>query len=660
MKTRRQLTAAEKEEKNRKQRERRAQQDPQLKAKRAEENRARAQYVRDQKKRQQNQDNKDNGEAERKRRQRQNESVESRQARLEADAERHRKKRAREEEERQARLREQALHQEALRKEEENENKRKRLQEQEVRQSNLRAAETTEERIERSIAKRVRHHLNITNENREVADDRLDYNREIVGGYRQTENEQETEERKEENRLIMERIRQEREEEEEIIRAMNAFEQSVIIPLETEEEHTFREQTLATRIRAGFPRTHRVACKPIFSEDLVNLHDCGAMNIICEECGARHFKGERPPDKKFTQCCRKGKVILPPPKECPAPLAQLMQNNHPKAKSFMKKIRTYNSAHAFASMEASISSPPGRGPYCFRIHGQVYHNTTPMDVDKINPKYADLYFMDAAQALEFRAHSEVNAGCCRDLMEEIDAMLREKNPYAAVYKMMRQVLEEEYRQTEAENLPHQTVGMIISSDRKNLDQRRYNSPTTNEIAVLFKSSNTKHPARRDIRGHLFIPVGGRRFIQIDTQKPMCDPMTYPLLFPNGEDGWHSNMPYTTTTRRERDEAAAAMDVVEEDVFQWIGEKLPSTTEDQPADEAEEPDSEPEEQFEDEENNPQRFNIESRQKKRVTQCEFYSSLMSILPSSFIGSPRAMNQAYQDAMAICGKYGKLLSS
>ncbi|KAI9555036.1 hypothetical protein GHT06_020333 [Daphnia sinensis] len=29
---------------------------------------------------------------------------------------------------------------------------------------------------------------------------------------------------------------------------------------------------------------------------------------------------------------------------------------------------------------------------------------------------------------------------------------------------------------------------------------------------------------------------------------------------------------------------------------------------------------------------------------------------VLPSSFIGSPRAMKQAYQDAMAICGKFGK----
>jgi len=42
-------------------------------------------------------------------------------------------------------------------------------------------------------------------------------------------------------------------------------------------------------------------------------------------------------------------------------------------------------------------------------------------------------------------------------MEELDAMLREKNPYAAVYKMMRQVLKEEYSQAQAENHPHQTV-----------------------------------------------------------------------------------------------------------------------------------------------------------------------------------------------------------
>jgi hypothetical protein len=76
-----------------------------------------------------------------------------------------------------------------------------------------------------------------------------------------TENEEEAEERREENRLRMEILREEREEEEEMIRATRAVEQSIIIPQETKEEITFREQIMAARNRAGLPRTHRVAMK---------------------------------------------------------------------------------------------------------------------------------------------------------------------------------------------------------------------------------------------------------------------------------------------------------------------------------------------------------------------------------------------------------------
>jgi hypothetical protein len=47
-----------------------------------------------------------------------------------------------------------------------------------------------------------------------------------------------------------------------------------------------------------------------------------------------------------------------------------------------------------------------------------------------------------------------------DLIEELDEILGENNPYAAINKMMQQVLEEEYLQAQAENRPHQFVGMI--------------------------------------------------------------------------------------------------------------------------------------------------------------------------------------------------------
>ena len=76
--------------------------------------------------------------------------------------------------------------------------------------------------------------------------------------------------------------------------------------------------------------------------------------------------------------------------------------------------------------------------------------------------------------------------------------------------------------------------MMINKDRRTQDERRYNSQTGNETGVVFSSQDGAPPENRDIRGHLLIPQRGKKFIRINTQKPMCDPMTYPLLFPTGE------------------------------------------------------------------------------------------------------------------------------
>ena len=165
------------------------------------------------------------------------------------------------------------------------------------------------------------------------------------------------------------------------------------------------------------------------------------MDEICDECGAKHFKKERPSDKKFTNCCYKGKVILPKPKECPELLLHLLTNSHPDSSHFKTKIRNYKSALAFASMGAKISTPSGGGPYCFRIHGQVYHRTSEVSDNIQNPTYAQLYFIDAEQASAERSRHPANEDCKRYLMDGLDKFLREKNPYARMYMSMRQVFE---------------------------------------------------------------------------------------------------------------------------------------------------------------------------------------------------------------------------
>ena len=136
-------------------------------------------------------------------------------------------------------------------------------------------------------------------------------------------------------------------------------------------------------------------------------------------------------------------------------------------------------------------------------------------------------------------------------MDGLDKVLRDKNPYARMYMSMRQVFEREQRKARDEQRNQVAVSMVIHGDRRTHDQRRYNSPTTNEVGVIF-STDGAPPENRDIRAQLLIPAGGSRIIHVSTTKRMCDPMTYPLLFPNGDDGWDPYMPYTTKTRAERD------------------------------------------------------------------------------------------------------------
>lgn len=52
------------------------------------------------------------------------------------------------------------------------------------------------------------------------------------------------------------------------------------------------------------------------------------------------------------------------------------------SRNFGENIRTYNSALAFASLEAQINLPQGYGAYCFRIHKQIFHQ-----IGSIHPEF---------------------------------------------------------------------------------------------------------------------------------------------------------------------------------------------------------------------------------------------------------------------------------
>ena len=140
----------------------------------------------------------------------------------------------------------------------------------------------------------------------------------------------------------------------------------------------------------------------------------GEMNIVCHHCQALRFSSEP------LNCCHNGKVSLPPLNEYPAILRQLFDEENHEAVNFRKNIRNYNSAFALASFGANIRPPPGRGPYCFRLQGQIYHYATNLHPNgEDERKYGQLYIIETNEAIRARVNVNQNSNCLLPVFQQI-------------------------------------------------------------------------------------------------------------------------------------------------------------------------------------------------------------------------------------------------
>ncbi|KAH0858488.1 hypothetical protein HID58_086749, partial [Brassica napus] len=145
---------------------------------------------------------------------------------------------------------------------------------------------------------------------------------------------------------------------------------------------------LSTRIR-----------KPCDKWDIVSCPSCKALLWNAEATGVQPNRDA----KQFSLCCQRGRVRLPPVREPPSPLLELLET--PK---FRSHIRVANSLLAFTSMGAqidhSVTGTPG--PFTFRVHGQIIHRIGSMLPDDGNdPEYLQLYIFDTDNELENRKRS---------------------------------------------------------------------------------------------------------------------------------------------------------------------------------------------------------------------------------------------------------------
>jgi hypothetical protein len=517
--------------------------------------------------------------------------------------------------------------------------------------------ESEEEIFQRQKANSTRMQIHRRNESEGECFLRQKENAARMQIHRHNESEEECFLRQKENAARMQIHRHNESEEECFLRQKeNAVRMQIHRQNETDEEREYRliiDSERKFKIKGKPKSTHNIGLKYTDVEE----YYIGLMDEICSECHSINFKDEKPSDGKFSSCCHKGKVVLDRLKTYPELLKRLLTDNHPMHRNFIENIRSYNSALGFASMGATITKPPGYGPYCFRIHGQIYHRVSSAHPKgSESPKFAQLYILDSDEALQKRMTPKENTGCDSKLMAALDSLIRSINEYAKGFKMMRELEIREELKAKNEGRSINQISMLIRTDRRD-DQRCYNNPRTNEVAIVFQNVDGEPPFERDLR---IYSKSEHKTKHLSILDPNCDPMVYPILFPHSELGWSEDMKPTKESSRNRIT-----------MLQFYSYRLAIRKEFNPILNAAKL--------------TQQYIVDAyvkiegnrlnyiRMNQKSLRVEHYNGLMDhvhnvlnkedikagkmvILPSSFQGSPRAMQQNYQDAIALVRKFGK----
>ncbi|XP_065680942.1 uncharacterized protein LOC124817329 isoform X3 [Hydra vulgaris] len=274
---------------------------------------------------------------------------------------------------------------------------------------------------------------------------------------------------------------------------------------------------------------HRIARNNIAIES----NYLGELNHNCQYCSAKKFLNET-----HFLCCHSGKVALAPLSLYPPLLTGLMTGNHVDHavnQNFFKHIRSYNSSLSFASFTAEIAPPSNNGPFCFRVCGQILHRVGNLrPAEGCLPKYCQLYIYDPNAAVSFRMEQPGNDGCIYELMQLLQTLINQENPFALAFKNMAEVEDEEIRQAALEGRPTSVVRMSLLEGH---DRRRYNLPSHEEVAIVFVGDDGAPPASREI----VIYPRGQPLRTISSMSANLDPLVYPIFFPRGDAGWHNQL-----------------------------------------------------------------------------------------------------------------------
>ncbi|XP_051167634.1 uncharacterized protein LOC127285579 [Leptopilina boulardi] len=387
------------------------------------------------------------------------------------------------------------------------------------------------------------------------------------------------------------------------------------------------------------------------------------MDYVCQHCDAKHFHKEQIWGKKnsYNDCCSHGGVRLQT-KEYPYELRVLLDGSHPKSAHFMQCVRCYNTSFAFASFNANIVDfkERRRGPYCFKIQGQIYYqmNSALYPENGVDPCFGQLFIYDADDAVQFRLN--YNEKLDTEILYSIENVMRTNNAFTKSFMMMKEVIDMETELARANDEQVPELKLLFTL-KKGMDRNRYNFQRVNEVAAIFNTNSEGEVPE------CYVTVHNKQTQElqlVSNLDPNVEPWVYPIFYPYGSEGFNINMIRTDSQNRRKKVKVSRAAFVKYKIairdnefnpFLHGGRLLQQYLVDSGV------------KYEKDklsycENNQEQLRCDSYKglidymHNSSNEHEIRIGKMVILPSTFIGSPRNMMQQYQDAMAIVRKHGK----
>ncbi|KAK6755988.1 hypothetical protein RB195_014402 [Necator americanus] len=120
-----------------------------------------------------------------------------------------------------------------------------------------------------------------------------------------------------------------------------------------------------------------------------------------------------------------------------------------------------------ASMGAQVDTISGMGPYCYRIHGQIYHRLGALHPHQGEQRqFGQIYILDTAMAALQRLGNMRNSDCDPNLMLFLSEWFARNNVYAQSFKMMSEVEQMEIAAAQRENRQTIPIRMVFDDSRE--------------------------------------------------------------------------------------------------------------------------------------------------------------------------------------------------